>query len=69
MIRAIYTGDTRFNVCHVFQYNEENKKFEMIDDKEIAYDFEEVMNDSDFIVFLTDGEISFQVEVKNKEIT
>ena len=41
----------------------------MIDDKEIAYDFDVVMNDSDFILFLTDGEVSFQVEIKNKETT
>ena len=66
MIRAIYIGDVRFNECNVFEYNGETKMFHMINDKEISYPFEVVMSDKDFIVFITDGESAFQVEVKNR---
>lgn len=69
MIRAIYTGDVRFDVCNVFEYNSETKKFHMINDKEINYPFEAVLSDKDFIVFVTDGESVFQVEVKNRNLS
>ena len=66
VIRAIYTGDVIFNECNVFEYNSETKSFHMINDKEISYPFEAVMSDKNFIVFITDGESAFQVEVKNR---
>ncbi|MEK4029289.1 MULTISPECIES: hypothetical protein [Bacillaceae] len=66
MIRAIYTGDVRYNECNVFEYDNETKMFHMINDKEISYHFDVVMNDKDFIVFVTDGETAYQVEIKNR---
>lgn len=68
MLRAIYVGDVRFDVCNVFEYNEKTKMFEMINDRDCAYHFDSVMKDVDFIVFATDGSTVFQVETKNKEI-
>ena len=41
----------------------------MINDKEINYTFEAVLSDKDFIVFVTDGESVFQVEVKNRNLS
>jgi hypothetical protein len=66
VLRAIFVGDVRFNECNVFEYNSESKQFHMINDTEINYSFEAVMSDSDFIKFVTDGDIVFQVETKTK---
>ncbi|WP_050183901.1 hypothetical protein [Domibacillus robiginosus] len=66
MLRAIYIGDIRFNECNVFEYDNDTKKFHMVNDREISYDFEVVMGDADFIIFATNGEIAFQLEVKNR---
>ncbi|WP_026907169.1 hypothetical protein [Paucisalibacillus globulus] len=66
MIRAIYTGDVRFNECNVFEYDNQTKMFQMINDKEIAYSFETVMEDEDFIIFLTNGDVVYQMDTKNR---
>jgi len=68
MLRAIYTGDVRFNECNVFKYNLETKKFHMINDNEISYPFEVVMNDRDFVVFASDGDAQghiYRIENQN----
>lgn len=62
-MRAIYTGDILYNVCHVFEYDQTTKLFHMISDRELNYPFDLVMNDTDWIVFLTDGENVYQVNV------
>lgn len=67
MIRAIYVGDVRFNECNVFEYDTKTKSFHMINDEEVCYSFESVMNNKDFIIFVSNGDIAFQVEVKNRE--
>lgn len=56
MMRAIYTGDMLSNFCPVFEFNVDTKKFHMIEDKEVAYSFETVMDDIEWIVCLTDGD-------------
>lgn len=66
MLRAIYVGDILFSQCPVFEFDPNTGQFHMIEDRQIAYDFEIVMNDDDFIVFATDGNSVYQIEVKNK---
>ncbi|MEN2766089.1 hypothetical protein [Ornithinibacillus xuwenensis] len=68
MIRAIYIGDVRYNECNVFEYDNQTKMFQMINDKDIAYSFEVVMEDEDFIIFLTNGDVVYQMDTKNKAI-
>lgn len=68
MIRAIFTGDTRYNECNVFEYNNTTKHFHMIKSQEVSYSFDIVMSDKDFIVFVTDGDSSFQVDVINRNL-
>jgi hypothetical protein len=55
LLRAIHTADVRFNECNVFEYDQKSNRFHMINEKEISYPFDAVMNDRDFIVFVTDG--------------
>ena len=63
LLKAIYIGDVRFDECNVFEYDNDTKKFHMIN---VSYDFEAVMSDTDFILFAADGENTFQLEVKNR---
>lgn len=50
-IRAIYMGDLRCAVCGVFELNEENNRFEEMEDPEFSYSRESVFGDSDFFIF------------------
>lgn len=50
-LRAMYTGDVRFNECPVFELNEDNGYFEMISDHEFRYEKSTVFEDNDFIIF------------------
>lgn len=54
--RAIYIGDVRFNECNVFELDREADDFVMINDTEIRYSTEAVMEDPDFLVFTISGD-------------
>ncbi len=47
--RAIYTPDMRFDKVLVFEL--QNNKFICITDEEIRYDIEDVIADSDWMIF------------------
>lgn len=57
-IRAIYIGDLRYNECQIFELNQEDKHFEMINDKSYKYHESCVFEDSNFLIF----------EVENDEV-
>lgn len=57
-IRAIYTGDVRFDLCPVFELDFETNYFVMIKDNEFKYGNECVYEDRDFLIF----------EVENDEV-
>lgn len=52
--RAIYIPDIRFEKMNVFKLNEKLQVFEMINDKEIIYEKEVVLNDDNFLLFTID---------------
>ncbi|MDK2600793.1 hypothetical protein QO179_25175 [Bacillus stercoris] len=67
MLRAIFIGDVRDNQCNVFEYNQETKHFEMINDPDFSYPFDAVMLDPEFIIFAVEGESCYRLEVQNIE--
>jgi len=52
-IRAVYIGDVRFNLCPVFQLNEEGD-FQMLEDNEFKYSKAAVEEDADWLIFEVD---------------
>ncbi|GAA0716407.1 hypothetical protein GCM10008905_00800 [Clostridium malenominatum] len=57
-IRAIYIGDVRFEQCPVFELNGETNCFEMLVDKEFTYEKECVEEDSDFLIFEVENDMT-----------
>lgn len=62
MIRAIYKGHTKFENYTNFDYNSDTRMFHSVDNTEVAVSFESVMKDKDFAIFISNGELAFQVE-------
>ncbi|PIC78461.1 hypothetical protein CSV74_02750 [Sporosarcina sp. P19] len=57
-IRAIFTGDVRFDQCPVFELNNKTNYFEMIIDKEIKYEKVVVEEDEEFLIFEIQNDIA-----------
>lgn len=66
-IRAIYIGDVRFDVCPVFELNEENGYFEIINDKEFRYDKNSVYEDNDFLIFSIEDDVAKLIKANFSE--
>jgi hypothetical protein len=52
--RAIYLLDSRFENMPVFELDEDQNKFFMLDDEEFKYDTNEVFGSEDWIVMSVD---------------
>lgn len=62
MLKAIYAGDLNHKQAPVFSFKNDTGMFVAGD---IMYHFDLVMNDSDFIVFATDGETVYPIKNLN----
>ncbi len=61
---AIYMPDVRYKEMPVFQYNENNKRFEYEnkDDLPFSYPVEVILTDKDWMIFWVNGEEFDDVE-------
>ncbi|HEY4544492.1 MAG TPA: GNAT family N-acetyltransferase, partial [Tissierellaceae bacterium] len=64
--RAIYIPDIRFEEMNVFKLNEKLQVFEMINDKEITYEKEVVLNDDNFLLLTIDQDKTVSL-VENRD--
>lgn len=51
MLRAIHVGDVLNPNCPVFEYNPNTRNFHMIEDEEMEYEYEKVIDSHEWIVF------------------
>lgn len=50
-LRAVYSGDVRFDVCPVFELNEATGYYECLQDRQFRHSVDCVYGDTDFIIF------------------